>query len=117
MRFRPLIGLLLLVGVAAGPAAADEKVVARFSGDGDAVTKAFETDGAFDVRWQTRHAGDFRILLTGFSGGIPSIVADPTTQGGPGELRMGTVSYLRAGRYHFDVHASGPWQIEVIEDR
>lgn len=117
MTFRARIALLLLAAVAAGPAAAADKVIARFSGTGNTVTKKFETEGAFEVRWQAKRAGDFRILLDGFPGGIPSIVADPALEGGSGELRTGEVGYVRAGHYFFEVRASGPWSIEVIDDR
>jgi hypothetical protein len=117
MTFRVCLALLLVALIAPQPTAAADKVIARFSGTGNTVTKEFETKGAFEVRWQTERAGDFRILLKGFPGGIPSIVADPATQGGPGDLRTGSVGYVRAGQYSFEVRASGPWQIEVVDDR
>jgi hypothetical protein len=88
-------------------------MVARFAGEGSAVTEPFEVDGPFNVRWQSERADNFRILLEGFSGGIPSIVADPALSGSS----AGEVSYLRGGTYRFEVHGVGPWEIEVIAER
>jgi hypothetical protein len=109
-------GLVAAAMLSALPCAAAGEVVARFDGDGDAVTPAFTVDSGFDVRWRTERAADFRILLKGFYGGIPSIVADPAMWSGLGRARSGSTSYLRAGRYSFEVRASGPWTIEVVAD-
>ena len=113
----PVIGFLLYLCVALMPTGSAGELAVRFAGSDDAVTPSFEAEAGAEVHWRAESGVDFRILLKGAPEDIPIIVADPPMWKNRIESPEGTMPIVRSGTYHFEVRASGPWQIEVLDSR
>ena len=100
--------LIVAMTLPASFALADGKVVASFSGTGPTVTEPFVVDDGWDLHWDAE-ARRFQVTVFDMDSQIPSIAVDQVQVGG------GTRQYVEGGRFRLDVHANGPWIVEISQ--